>query len=55
MLFYKLEEYYTLLKPFLIFLHYLPEKLEFNNKIIETDEISLDYGIVTKLREVLKS
>lgn len=55
MLFYKLEGFEEYLKPFLIFLGYMPDvvyniRVDGNNKI--SSDIRLDDGIVTKLREI---
>ena|ERR1039458_5739733 len=54
MLFFKLEEKdLEIIKPFLIFLSYLPKKvLGINGKDYFTDDIPLDMGTVNVLREI---
>jgi hypothetical protein len=52
MLFFKFDEYYTILKPFLVLLHVLPDKVIINNKTIRTDEITLDNGVIDALRNI---
>lgn len=53
MLFFKLNEYKDLLKPFLVFLNYMPNYIEgVEDTIIRSSDISLDSKIVAKLREI---
>ena len=54
MLFFKLEEqYWPLLKPFLIQLSYLPEVVQgVNGKTIITDSIALNQTFIDCLREI---
>jgi len=52
MLFMKLEEYHGLVKPFVEFLNYLPEKIEYNGTVINTDDINSDEKIKIKLKEI---
>ena len=52
MLFYKLECYHSYLKPILSFLNYLPEDVEYCNKIIYTSEIVSDIRIYKELKEL---
>lgn len=53
MLFLKLEGQYQLLKPFLILLNYMPEKVPgINGKDIIGSEIGLDQNVVNKLRKI---
>jgi hypothetical protein len=51
MLFYKLEDYYSYLVPFLVLLHRLPEKVNVG-KTIHTSDIALDMHIVEVLRKI---
>jgi hypothetical protein len=51
MLFYKLEEYYSYLVPFLVLLHRLPERVTVG-KTIYTSDIALDMHIVEVLRKI---
>ena len=53
-LFYKIEEeFWPMLKTFLIFLDRMPEKIEsIRGKEIKSTDIKLDDGIVTKLRTI---
>lgn len=52
MLFMKLEEYHGLIKPFVEFLNYLPEEIEYNGTVINSDEIVSDKKIKIKLKEI---
>ena len=53
-LFYKIEEeFWPMLKTFLIFLDRMPDKIEsIRGKEIKSTDIKLDDGIVTKLRTI---
>ena len=53
-LFYKIEEqFWPMLKTFLIFLERMPDKIEsIRGKTILATDIKLDEGIVTKLRTI---
>jgi hypothetical protein len=51
MLFYKLEDYYSYLVPFLVLLHRLPERVNIG-KTIYTSDIALDMHIVEVLRKI---
>lgn len=50
MLFLKLVGYYEILKPFLIFLNQMPERVIVDNEIINDSSIPLDLNIVRLLR-----
>lgn len=52
MLYMRLEEYHTYLKPFVVFLNFMPNEVEYKNKKIPTSEISLDINIVKELRKI---
>jgi hypothetical protein len=55
MLFLKLKDYHPLLKPFLIFLNVLPERvvnIGIEGKTINTSDIPLDSNIITSLRKI---
>lgn len=52
MLFMKLEEYHSFLKPFVVFLNFMPEKIEYEDKTILNSEIPLDEKIVSELRKI---
>jgi len=55
MLFFKLKDYHPLLKPFLIFLNVLPERvvnIGIEGKTINTSDIPLDSNIITSLRKI---
>jgi len=52
LLFHKLENYHTYLKPFLEFLSYLPDYVEYNERLISTKEIKTDFRIVEELRKL---
>jgi len=53
-LFYKIEEeFWPMLKTFLIFLDRMPDKIEsIRGKEIKSTDITLDEGIVTRLRTI---
>lgn len=55
MLFFKLDGYYTFLKPFLVLLNYMPElvwNIGTEGKDIRSTDIGLDKGIVELLRKI---
>lgn len=51
MLFYKLEDYYSYLVPFLVLLHRLPDRVNIG-KTVYTSDITLDMHIVEVLRKI---
>ena len=50
LLFIRLDEYMHLLKPFLVLLNILPERIEINNDVCHTVDILMDEAIVERLR-----
>lgn len=52
MLFMKLKDYHSYLKPFILFLNQLPKTVEYNNQIIFTDSIHMDQNIIDELRKI---
>lgn len=52
MLFFKMKEYHEYLKPFIEFLNYLPEKVEYEGIVIHTNDIKSDESIISKLKEI---
>lgn len=52
MLFLKLKGYYHLLKPFLILLGRLPNKVLIGSELIHTSDIDMDSTIVDVLRKI---
>lgn len=52
MLFLKLPEYHSYLKPFVMLLGYMPERIEYNDVILINSDIPLDTKIVKELREI---
>lgn len=55
MLFFKLEGYYSYLKPFLVLLNYMPDKVVNvgpDNKVIHSSDILMDKHIVEVLRTI---
>ena len=52
MLFYKLEEYYSYLLPFMVLLHRLPDKVSIGNITVYTSDITMDMHIVEVLRKI---
>lgn len=52
MLFFKLKEYHSCLKPFVLFLNYMPEMIRYENVVIPNSNIPLDPRIVQELRSI---
>ena len=52
MLFFKLKEYHSYVKPFAVFLNYMPERISYENKIVINSDIPLDQIIVNELRKI---
>jgi len=55
MLFFKLKGYHRLLKPFLVFLNYCPDRVDsigLEGKNIIVSDIPMDPGIVNSLRDI---
>lgn len=52
MLFFKLKDYHHMIKPFVLFLNYLPEIVEYEGLRINTVDISLDPQIIAELRKI---
>ena len=52
LLFVKLGEYDYILKPFLLFLNILPERLMINSIVIDTVDIPMDQVVVERLRQI---
>lgn len=52
MLFMKLEGYHKYLKPFVLFLNYLPKTVSYDDVVINTSDISMDQKIVEELRKI---
>ena len=52
MLFFRLKEYHDCLKPFVVFLNYMPKQIEYDNATIISSEIPLDINIIKELRKI---
>lgn len=52
MLFMKLEDYHDNLKPFVEYLNFMPDKIEYNDTIIYTNKITSDPIIIEKIGEI---
>lgn len=52
MLFFRLENYYSYLLPFLILIGKMPNTINIKNKIVRSSDISLDSNIIEKLRQL---
>lgn len=52
MLFLKLHEYHSYLKPFVEYLNYMPQVLQYDENIINKDSIIGDIFIEDKLKEI---
>jgi len=52
MLFMRLHEYHEYLKPFVLYLNYMPELLVYDDMAVNADSINGDLFIETRLREI---
>lgn len=52
MLFFKLDEFYPYLKPFLVMINRLPPKVLLNGTVIHTSSIPMDQQIIDVLRTI---
>lgn len=52
MLFLKLEGYHKYLKPFVVYLSYMPDKVEYNGKTLLNSDVPMDQTIITELRKI---
>jgi hypothetical protein len=55
MLFFKLDGYHHMLKPFIVLLGHMPDKIPgigFQNKTLISSDISMDENIVKILRKI---
>jgi len=52
MLFFKLKDYHSMLKPFVLFLNYLPEVVEYEDIKLKTVDVPLDPQIISELRKI---
>lgn len=52
MLFMRLEEYHKFLKPFVMYLSYMPNVIEYGEKRIINSDVPLDAKIVEELRKI---
>lgn len=52
MLFFKLKEYHSFIKPFVLFLNYMPEHIQYEDVFIYDSSIPLDSNIVKELRKI---
>lgn len=52
MLFMKLDEYHDHLKPFVEYLNFMPDMVEYNDTIIYTNKIMSDPVIIEKIGEI---
>ena len=52
MLFMRLHEYHEYLKPFVLYLNYMPELLVYDDMAVNADSINGDQFIETRLREI---
>jgi hypothetical protein len=52
MLFMKLDDFHDYLKPFVEYLNFMPDRIEYCNKVIITSQINSDPIIVEKLGDI---
>jgi hypothetical protein len=52
MLFMRLHEYHEYLKPFVVYLNYMPQIIVYEDVAINNDSINSDFGIVERLKEI---
>lgn len=52
MLFLRLEGLHEQLKPFIVALNYMPDKIRYENKTIHSSDIPMDPAIIAELRKI---
>ena len=52
LLFMKLEEFHEYLKPFIVFLSYMPDTIEYDDMTINSTDIPMDIKIIEELRKI---
>jgi hypothetical protein len=52
MLFFRLKEYHKYIKPFVLFLNYMPDYIEYENVIVLNSDIPMDQRIIEELRKI---
>ena len=52
MLFMKLWEYREYLKPFVLFLNYMPKQVRFNGKSVRESDIAMNSTVIEELRRI---
>lgn len=52
MMFMKLDEYHSQLKPFATFLNFMPKTIEYESRMIRSEDIVMDMSIVLELRKI---
>ena len=52
MLFMRLDGYHSYLKPFILFLNYLPDYIEYDGNIIDTNLLAMDTKVIDELRKI---
>lgn len=54
MLYLKLEGMESLLTPFILILNFLPEKIEYDDKVIYSCNIVMNQYVISELRKIIK-
>jgi len=52
MLFFRLKEYHQYVKPFVLFLNYMPETIHYEGLVLRNTDIPLDQNIIQELRKI---
>lgn len=52
MLFFKLKDYHAQLKPFVLFLSMMPDRVEYEDEVIRSTDIALDPKMIEELRKI---
>lgn len=52
MLFMKLQDFHKEVKPFVVYLSYMPAKIEYSETVIKSDDIPMDQNIINELRKL---
>lgn len=52
MLFMRLADFHSEVKPFVVFLSFMPEKIEYGERVIMSDDIAMDQRIIEELRKL---
>lgn len=52
MLFMKLPDFHEEVKPFVVYLSFMPEIIEYSETVVKSDDIAMDQNIIDELRKL---